>query len=156
MAVSPGFLASYVNLADLYRLQDREEEAEAVLVEALARDPGNPEIEHALGLTLARRQRLEEALPYLRRSAEGRPESARFAYVYGIALNSSGRGEEAVEVLETARKRHPDDADILFALATLERDRGNLPAARRHAGQLVDVRPEDAQARALLEMLSGN
>jgi tetratricopeptide (TPR) repeat protein len=153
---SPGFLAPYVNLADLYRLQGRDREARAILERALVRDPTNPELQHALGLTLAREGDLPQALDHLRKSAEGRPESSRFAYVYGIALKSAGRPAEAIRVLEEAQHRHPADPEILFALATLERDRGNLMEARRHARSLVELYPEDIQARDLLRLLGGD
>ena len=48
----------YVNLADLYRAQGRDAEAERVLRQALAREPNAADVHHALGLLLVRQQRM--------------------------------------------------------------------------------------------------
>ena len=96
-----------------------------------------------------REKRLSESLPYLRHAAESSPELARYAYVYALALQGAGDMTQAISTLEKAADRHPADRDTLVALATLHRDRGDLPAATRYADQLLKHYPDDAQARAL-------
>jgi Flp pilus assembly protein TadD len=58
-----------------------------------------------------------------------------------------------MEVLVAAQKRHPWDRDLLYALATMSRDAGNLSAATRYATQLAAVAPDDPAASELLRKL---
>jgi len=150
LRLGPWFVPAYVNLADLDRQLQRDDEAERVLRSARAVVGDNAELSHALGLTLVREGRIPEAIAELARAAELAPDSARYAYVHGIALHSAGETERAREVLEAAQRRHPGDASLLVALITLSRDAGDLEAANAYALALVQLIPEDAGARQLL------
>jgi Flp pilus assembly protein TadD len=97
----------------------------------------------------------EAALAALAEAVRLSPDDARFAYVYGIALNSTGSPDRSLEVLENALARHPYDRDILLALVTINRDQGNLEAARGHVQRMIEIRPEDQQARQLAASLQG-
>jgi predicted CXXCH cytochrome family protein len=149
----PRFTPTYVNLADLYRAQGREREAEELLLRGIEVDPNDPSLEHALGLSLVRSNRLAEALPMLREASELAAAEPLYSYVYGVALNSSGAADEALEILKRGHARFPGYAPILFALATMQRDAGNLDAAREYADRLLEVSPGDVGARALLNQL---
>jgi Flp pilus assembly protein TadD len=122
--LDPSFTPAAVNLADVYRTQERDADGERVLREALAEAPRDSHVHHALGLLLLRRSRLPEALEHLGQAAASDPANARHAYVYGLALRSAGRTTEAAGVLARALRRHPADRDLLLALADLERGRG--------------------------------
>ena len=149
----PGYAPAYVNLADLYRAEGRDGEAESVLREGLAAAPDDAALHHALGLLLVRRGRAAEALAELERAVQLDANDARYAYVLGIALHSAGHTERALAVLETARTRRPGDRDVLMALATINRDRGNAAAAREYAAQLSAVDPDDPGVRSLRQQL---
>ena len=149
LRLDASFSPAYVNLADLYRQQGRDQDGERVLRSGLEADADNADLQYALGLLLVREKRLSESLPYLRQAAESSPQLARYAYVYALALQGAGDVMQAIGILEQAADRHPADREILVALTTLHRDRGDLPAATRYADQLVTYYPDDAQARAL-------
>ncbi len=153
LRIDPSFVPAYVNLADLYRLAGRDIEGERLLREALAVDPEDANVHHALGLSLVRQRRLDEALEALGRAAELAPNNSRYTYVYGIALHSTGESERALAVMKEAQGRHPYDRELLFGLATINRDVGALEAAVRNAAQLVELWPEDAEAVQLLQQL---
>ena len=55
-----------------------EAQAEAILRQALARNPDSALAHYSLGLALVRQQRLDLALEDLRRAAELEPDSARY------------------------------------------------------------------------------
>ena len=97
-----------------------------------------------------RQGRTAEAVAAFGRAAELDPADPRFAYVYAVALNSTGRGDEALRLLEANQPRHPADRATLAALATINRDRGDRPAARAWAEKLAAV---DPTARGLLDTL---
>jgi tetratricopeptide (TPR) repeat protein len=154
IALEPAFTLTYVNLADLYRATGQEEKGEKALNDALEMDPGFADAHYALGLLKVRQRRVEEGLGHLKRASELRPEEPRFAYAYAIGLNSTGDGAGAVTALEDALRRHPYNADILIALVTIQRDRGNAAEARRHAGTLVRFWPQDQSYARLHQELS--
>ena len=139
VALDPFFVPAYVNLADTYRAEGREADIERVLREGLKQSPKSAALHHALGLALVRGKRHDLALAELGQAAKLDPGNARFAYVYGVALHSAGRRDEAVATLVKASAAHPSDRDILEALASFYRDRGDEAAARRYAEQLRAV-----------------
>jgi predicted Zn-dependent protease len=59
-------------------------------------------LHHALGLTLVRMKRTDEAIGELERAAALDPGNARFLYVYAVALHSTGK---AMQRLQGLRKR---------------------------------------------------
>jgi predicted CXXCH cytochrome family protein len=150
LELDPAFLPAAVNLADLYRFHGHEQDAEAVLRDALRRNP-DAAAYYALGLSLVRQRRRDEAVVELREAARLAPNSAQYAYVYGMALHSTGKPQDALHVLEAAHQRFPADPAILQALATMERDRGNREAALAYARQLAHAAPDDPAAQALLQ-----
>lgn len=79
------WIPAYVNLADLYRAESRDSAAEPLLRKAITLAPNTAEPHYALGLLLVRRQRLQEAIPELRKAAELRPDDQRFQEVLQAA-----------------------------------------------------------------------
>jgi predicted CXXCH cytochrome family protein len=145
----PRFAPTYVNLADLYRQQGREADAEELLRRGIELEPNDPSLKHALGLSLVRSNRLEEALAMLREASEQGIADPLYAYVYGVALHSTGARDEGLAELESTAQRFPGYAPVLFALATMHRDAGNIESARDYARRLLEVSPGDTAARAL-------
>ena len=118
--------------------------------------PRSAELQHANGLLLIRQKKYREAVAALGKAAELAPDNARFAYVYAVALQDSGRPGEAVAVLERAHAAHPADPDILFSLAAILLQQGDLDSARRYAQELVRVAPAYPNARELLRAVDPN
>jgi len=90
LRLDPGFAPAWANLADLMRVLGRETEAESLLREGLAVAPQSAALHHALGLSLVRQQRKDEALRELRRATELDPYNQRFKYVYDVARAELG------------------------------------------------------------------
>ncbi|NCF29501.1 MAG: tetratricopeptide repeat protein [Gammaproteobacteria bacterium] len=149
----PSFGPAYVNLADLYRFQGRDGKGEEILRAALRTAPEQADILHAYGLLSIRHQRYAEAAKRLGQAAELRPDIPRYAYIHALALQKIGDAENALVVLRAAHHRHPNDRDILIALATMSRDRGDLESAVKYAKALVKLAPTEPEARQLLESL---
>ena len=136
IALQPSFVPSYVNLADLYRMQDRDADGERVLREALAREPDVADLHHALGLLLVRTKRLPDAVPELARAAALARDDSRYAYAYALALDRNGERGKALAVLTDAQRRFGDDREILAALAQLSLQAGDTEAAARWSDKL--------------------
>ena len=57
---------------------------------------------------------------------------------------------EAMALLERAHQQHPTDRDVLLALVSIARDKGDPATALRHARELLLLAPADPQLRALV------
>ena len=153
--VGPQFVPAYVDLADVYRSEQRDTEGEPQLRRAIGLAPESADAHHALGLLLVRQRRMPEALSELEQAARLDPGDARYAYVAGVALHSTGDTRHALDLLRAAHDRRPGDRNVLLALATISRDAGALDDARAYADALVAVAPWDPSARQLREDLNG-
>ncbi len=153
LRLQPMFIPAYINLADLYRAQGKEDQVVTTLQEATKRDPKAAEAYEAMGLSFVRQKRLGEALPLLAKAAELREDTPRHAYVYGVALHEAGEMQRAIEVLQGAHARQPAHRDILVALATYSQDAGDRKAAAAWARKLVALSPGDPGAGQLLQTL---
>jgi predicted CXXCH cytochrome family protein len=153
LRLSPQYATAAINLADLYRQLGRDSEGENVLRSTLAALPREAATHHALGLTLTRLKRPDDALAELRKAAELEPDQPRYAYIYVVALHSSGRRDEAMTMLKNELKSHPGDREILQALVSFSRMAGDAKAALGYAEQLALVAPEDRSLAALIQEL---
>jgi tetratricopeptide (TPR) repeat protein len=143
----------YVNLADLYRSQQREKEGEAILRLGIKQSQNPAPIHHSLGLLLVRNKRVDEALKELEKAAELAPNEARYSYVYGVALQSVKGKAAAIEYLKKAQKRHPADLNILFGLASFSLENGDLKEAAEYANQLLILAPQHQGAQQIMEAI---
>jgi predicted CXXCH cytochrome family protein len=147
------FFPALVNLADLFRLQKRDQEGEATLRQALTLAPKDANVHHSLGLLLVRVGKNDEALVMFEQAEKFGQENPRHGYVYAVALSSAGKNKQALRVLDKTHQRHPNDPQLVFMLATLHRDQGNRRAAVQFAEKLLTLAPQDPRARQLLESL---
>jgi Flp pilus assembly protein TadD len=155
LRLSPQFNGASINLADLYRQTGREEAGEKVLRTAITAVPGDGGLHHALGLSLVRLKRLDEALVELRRAAELDSHNARYAYIYGVALHSAGRPQDAIAYLIDSLTGHPENRDIIIAIASFSREAGDTATALQYAEQAIKIAPDDPTIRTLVEQLRG-
>nr|WP_247838366.1 tetratricopeptide repeat protein [Bradyrhizobium sp. 200] len=151
LRLSPQYAPAAINLADLYRQLHRDGDAERVLKTAIGFSRQDAGLHHALGLTLIRQKRPDEALTEIRTATDLEPGRSRYAYVYAVALHSSGQVDEALKVLKENLARHPDDRDTLSTLVTFSRDSGNIGAALEYAEQLARLAPNDRQLNRLID-----
>ena len=145
------FFPALVNLADLYRLQNREQDGEATLRKALTLVPDNADVLHALGLLLVRNGKKDEALAMFEQATTLGPDNPRHGYVYAVALSSAGKNTQALGVLNETYQRHPNNPPLVLMLASLYRDEGNRPKALQFAKHLLALTPHDPGAHQLLE-----
>ena len=153
LEMAPWFAATYVNLSDLYRAQNREDEGERLLRRGLESTEGAAEVHHALGLLLVRRKRLPEALVQFEIAAELRPEWPRYGYVYGVALNSVGDTGGALAALEKAHMSFPADRETLSGLVSIYRETDDDARALGYALKLRDLVPGEPGLERLVEEL---
>ncbi len=110
----------YVNLADFYRAQGRDNEGEVVLSRGLDTLPraDSGSLHHTLGLLLVRKKATPKALAHFKSATELAPLDRQAGFVYAVALESVGQIEPAIAELERVLKRRPKDVEILSALVS--------------------------------------
>jgi Flp pilus assembly protein TadD len=153
LRLSQQFAPAAINLADLYRQLGRDAQADETLRGAITASPLDAELHHALGLTLVRERKQDEALEQLHRAVEIDPNQARYSYVYAVALNSTARHRDAIVVLKDNLGRHPGDRGTLTALVGFSRDAGDIQSALEYAEQLAQITPSDSALMKLIEIL---
>jgi Flp pilus assembly protein TadD len=153
LRLSPQFTGAAINLADLYRQNGRDNAGESVLRTAINVVPGDGGLHHALGLSLVRLKRLDEALVELRRAAELDSHNVRYAYIYGVALHSAGHQQEAIAYLRDRLVEHPENLDIIMAIVSFSREAGDAATALQYAEQAIKMTPDDPTIRTLVEQL---
>jgi len=153
LRLDPAYVPAMVDLADLYRTQNRDDEGQWLLEKAIAVAPNAAEPVFSLALLKIRRKQYPEVLPLLAKAATLQPDNLGYSYVYAVALNSGGHTDQAITVLQQAHQRRPADRQMLIGLITFERDRANLSAATAYARQLLELAPNDRTAQTTLSDL---
>ena len=153
LEIHPRNLPALLNLADLFRLLDREDEARELLAQAVAEAPEQGAPHYALGLLEIRTKNRQAALKHLAQAARLETQGVRHRYVYAVALHDSGQPKKALEQLRTVLRIAPQNQDILLALVTYNRELGRLDEARRYAALLRKASPGNPQIQRLYESL---
>ena len=130
------FSPAYVNLADLLATEHQEAQAQTILKQGLAVLSEDPNLLHALGLSLVRARRYDAAIPAFEKAAMLAPENARYVYVYAIALHSVGQVNNAISTLEKALQQHPYDRQMMEALVSFYQEVGETDKASKMAKRL--------------------
>ena len=150
LRLDPRFVPALANLADLDRMRGQDQQGADLLRQALVIEPNNADVRHSLGLLLVRQHNYVEAQEQLRKAMELAPDNVRYAYVYAIALNSTGAVPQALALLERTHRMHPTNPDVLSALVSIARDRGDFAAALTYARELAALYPTDPRIAAMV------
>ena len=134
--LNPNFIPAYANLADLYRVLGRDAEGESVLREGIKVAPKNAILHYSLGLALVRLKRMDAALAEFEQATTLDPTNSRFSYVYAVALHSAGKSDAAIARLKKNLADHPNNRDVLEALVSFYRARGEGVEAKEYADRL--------------------
>jgi tetratricopeptide (TPR) repeat protein len=151
--IDPGFIPAYINLADLYRARNLDDEGKRYLEIAIEKRPDAGSAHHALGLLLVRQKKLSEALTSLQKAVELEPQNIRYKFVYAVALDFTGKLAKAIRVLTQANEQRPSDRDVLYTLITYHQKAGNVEVAKKYAEILIQVSPWDQNARAIIDRI---
>ncbi|MBL0122995.1 MAG: tetratricopeptide repeat protein [Betaproteobacteria bacterium] len=141
IALEPGFVPAYVNLAELLRLAGREDDAQQLLRTGMLAAPGQAGLYEALALALVRRGDKPAALHPLQRATRLANASAHTYYLYALALHDSGRKPEARATLSAALRKHCGDRDLLLIQAAYQRQDGDTPGAELTLAGLAAINP---------------
>ncbi len=153
--INPQLVPARLNLADLLRQQQREDEARKILLDTLAIAPDHGNALHALGLLETRSGDADKALQYLGRAAELEVVGTRHRFVYAIALHDLGKPKEAIVQLQSLLRSVPGSEDVLLALANYNAELGQRDKALAYAKRLTEISPGNKNYQQIYQKLSG-
>lgn len=153
IALDKTFVAAAISLADLERSAGNEKVADEILRQSLSTNNNSGPVLHALGLSLIRQKKTEDAIPFLTKAAKNSPDSPRFGYVLAVALHDAGKPNEALEVLQNVLAEHPFDRDALNALVSYSIEMEKFQQAVTALEQLNKLEPNRSEYNHLLEQL---
>jgi tetratricopeptide (TPR) repeat protein len=107
---------AWIRLGGLYFDNQKYDEAEKLLSEAIEMFPNDFPVNLILGLSLAQNSKTEEAEPYLLKAVQLNRNDVTALSAYAFTLSQLGRDEEAVEYLKNALKIEPNDVNLLGQL----------------------------------------
>ena len=146
---------AYLNLADLLRSQNRDDEARELMLQVLEFAPDNGPTLHSLGLLETRSGTPDKALDYLRRAAQLETDGSRHRFVYAIALHDLGQPQQAITQLQALLRQLPRSEDVLLALANYSAELGERDKALAYAKTLTQIAPGNPAYQQMVQQLSG-
>ncbi|MEC9374084.1 MAG: tetratricopeptide repeat protein [Planctomycetota bacterium] len=143
-----------MDLAQVIRLQGREDEAIAYLEGVLAEDPSLVQSRDMLTGLYIEKGRIDDAIALARGAVEREPESAAARVRYAAVLTQAERTEEAREATLAALERlETGDTQTRDRIATQLVRIGEANRAVEMYREALEARPKDASARARLGSL---
>lgn len=110
--IDPYFDAGYINLADLYRSQQRTALVTSVLNKGLKNIPSSGGINYSFGLHLVRQQKLSKAMSYFENAMRLTTDNAQYAYTYLLALDGLGLSQQALDKLKKLMISYQDKTQL--------------------------------------------
>lgn len=131
--------AAYINLADLLRVLNREQEAKHLLESGIEKSPSPGTLKHALGLLEIRQGNPQLGMSLLADAAANESGATRHRYVYAVALHDTGSVEESIKLLEQLNNEYPGQPQVLYALIAYHGEQGNRAEQERYQAQLQTI-----------------
>lgn len=126
LKLSPQYLPALLNLADLYRMLQRDSEGRVILERAINTAPQSAAAHHALGLLYARQKELSKAVNFLEQASLLVPANTRYVYVYAIALQNTDQLPLAIGVLEYYLNKQVRNEQLVSLLASYYQQAGEV------------------------------
>ena len=165
LLADPAYQARMRALKELDRDGADLEQAEADLLQALARRPRDPEVLGGLGLVQLRRGQHEAAREWFQKASRQDPESSRWvqlaatARFWGLLRQADGQLEagqlpQAEASVRAALAMEPKNPEALAALAAVQFEAGQLQVAEQGYRQILADHPTQSSAvRGLARLL---
>lgn len=105
--------------------------AETEFRRALKKDPGNPDIEHLIGVAQCQMNRTAEGLARMRAALARTPRDPRRWWAYAVFAYYAGEREVAARAIRRAAELAPDDLVLLYNYCNLVRPAPSDPIVLR-------------------------
>jgi tetratricopeptide (TPR) repeat protein len=150
LALNPRSVDMLIFKARLLFDEKKNEEAIAILTEAIKIKPDNEEAYLVLGYHYSLLTKYDEALKAAERAYEVKPKSFEVINFKAAALNELGRQNEALPLANEAVRMQPNNERALFVLGVTHFNLKNYAQAIEHFSQAVKIKPDFFEAWLLL------
>jgi len=116
------FIPFYINLADVYRAQNKATLSKEYIDKGLNIQPGNADLHYAAGLWYIREKDVTHGIAELHKAAALNPSGASIVYGYAISLFSTGKPKDAIIVLENYLAKNGNNPQVLDGLISISQD----------------------------------
>jgi predicted CXXCH cytochrome family protein len=139
-----------LNLAMLYQASGRSGEVEALLRNALKRDPDFYPALVTLVQWLEANGRGQEAQTLLAQNLQEHPDAALLQHTQGLSLVRAGKSAQAMPALRKAAQLEPQNGQYGYVLAVALHDSGKVDEACAELERLLKIQPANRNARLAL------
>ena len=137
---------AYVLAADLMSQENYVDDAEAMILAALEKQPDLPLVSHKLGLIALTRGRFEQAAEYFRKELVSNPGHSNAWHYLGDAYFRLGRFDEAVDPLQRAIWLNLRSARSYVLLAKVYSRQERYFVAENTLKRAIDMDPRNYEA----------
>jgi tetratricopeptide (TPR) repeat protein len=107
------------------------------------------------GIALFDEKKYDEVLQELRRVPSGSAQEAQALYYKGSAHMMLKDYQSAALELEKSLTSNPASAGTLYALGVVYYKLGNLKLAKSYFASVLEINPNDEQAKGLMDIMAG-
>jgi tetratricopeptide (TPR) repeat protein len=122
------------------------QDSETLWTHALACNSQNYVAHNDVGLVLADRGRLDQAMAHYQKALEIDPDYALAHYNLAVILAGRGQVDSAITHYQKALEIKPDYAHAYYNLAVVLADRGQVDSAITHYQKALEIKPDFAEA----------
>jgi tetratricopeptide (TPR) repeat protein len=110
--IEPYFETGYINLADIYRAQQKPFQVASVLSKGIKNNPKSADLHYSYGLHFVRQKKIEKGIHLFEKAMTLMPDNAQYAYTYILALDGAGQSKQALTKLKTLIINYQDNAQL--------------------------------------------
>jgi tetratricopeptide (TPR) repeat protein len=110
--IEPYFETGYINLADIYRSQQKSFQVASVLSKGIKLNPKSAALHYSYGLHFVRQKRLDKGLPLFEKSMQLMPSNPDYAYTYVLALDGAGQSQDALDKLKALVPNYQNNTQL--------------------------------------------
>lgn len=151
LGIEPKNGPALASMARLHERRGNKEQAIAAYEQAIAATPNDATLYNDEAMILSGLGRHDEAAAKMRQAIAIHPSNKRFANNLAIVLMNAKQPEQAMAALQQVHR----PADAHYNMAYLYAKEQNVALAKQHAMQALQIDPNLAQARQLLDKLGG-
>ncbi|HEY7986530.1 MAG TPA: tetratricopeptide repeat protein, partial [Methylophilaceae bacterium] len=142
----PDFAGAYNNMGDVYKEEEKFDDAIACFRQAIAFDPNLAEAYNNLGNAYQRQEQYELAITNYRQAVQIKPDYDDVYNNLGLALHSVGQFPQAIECFERLIELQPDSAPARNYKGLSLSDLGRYEEAIASFHQALALDPKSASA----------